>query len=304
MRKSLSVLSVLQLLQQLGTIHFFHRAIGTREQLYQDLRSWAKQARYRSYEVAFIAMHGEPGSILIGPEKVSLVDLAEQLEGQLKGRIIYFGACSSADSGFPDALRRVPVQSTLQKFKARTGARAVCGYVNDVEFDESSAFELLLLACLDQYPGRLYAFKRLRQDYQDLCKVLGFVSTQDAGSPGRPTAQDLLARGDEAGVGRPMRTLYKAATQLGLGIRPWASSIMFTPPTNRSRCLFTVWPRKGSWNFWGGADVFSEFFPSVSTKKAVSILGEQGYRELTNKTANAYANGLRQIVPKQKMHKQ
>lgn len=302
MRNRLSVLPVLELLQRLGTIRFFHRTIGTRAQLNKDLLAWATQARYSSYEVAFIATHGVPGSILIGRDKVSLVDLAEQLDGRLSRRIVYFGACASADDDVPDIRSRAPFESTLRKFKARTKARAVCGYANDVDWDESAAFELLLLSCLDQYSGRLYAFKRLRQDYPDLCEILGFVSTQDEArrKPPRkaPLVQDLLTRGDELGIGPPMRTLYKVAIQLGLGVRPWASSIMFTPPANRSRCLFTIWPRNGSGNFWAGAEVFSEFYPSVTIRQAESVLGPQGWRELNQKSAQSYATGLRKLIRK------
>lgn len=65
------------------------------------------------------------------------------------------------------------------------------------------------------------------------------AATRPSGSA--PTAEAILAMGEQNGVGAVMRTMHAAATNAGLYVRPWYKSIMYTPPGAKKRCLFTVW---------------------------------------------------------------
>ena len=48
---------------------------------------------------------------------------------------------------------------------------------------------------------------------------------------------------------------------------------MFTPPTNRTRMLFTVSPETGGMRMWVSADAFEQFFPEISADEARRQLG-------------------------------
>jgi hypothetical protein len=174
MRDRQSVLPVLEFLEHSGWIRYFHRAVATRDQFVGDISRWASQKRYSDYEVAFVATHGEPEGLWFGSDRVELSDLADELAGLLTGKIIYFGSCSTASDDVAKRSRRF--KGVLQRFRRRTGATAVAGYVNDVDFEEAAAFELLLFSWLAEYRRRTYAFGRLRRDYPDLCRQLGFVA--------------------------------------------------------------------------------------------------------------------------------
>lgn len=63
---------------------------------------------------------------------------AEELRGRLAGRIVYFGSC---------AVFGVEPEE-IEHFRKVTHAKAVCGYVHDVEQFEAASFELLLFSAL------------------------------------------------------------------------------------------------------------------------------------------------------------
>lgn len=173
MRSSLSVLPVLEFLEQQGYIKFFLRPIATKEQFVSDLKRWSSQARYREYEVAFIAMHGSYEALCFDDGDLGLDELAGELDGMLGDRIVYFGSCSTASDdggGRSRKFRRV-----LKQFRKKTRARAVCGYVEDVDFAEAAAFEILLFSWLSEFKTRLPAFNRVNTQYDDLSKALGFA---------------------------------------------------------------------------------------------------------------------------------
>ena len=161
-----SVRPLLEILDPLAKVPFIHRDVGTPAELDHYLRLWT-QKRYDRYTLAYLAFHGTPGNIAVGRHDVSLSDLALSLNGRCEGRVIYFGACSTLDIE----------QDEIDLFRKATRARAVCGYVKDVEWLESAAFELLLIEALTYYERTDAALKFLTREYQTLADKLGFRSS-------------------------------------------------------------------------------------------------------------------------------
>lgn len=173
MRTRQSVLPVLEFLEHAGFISYFHRPVATAEQFKRDFGAWAQQARYRDYEVAFVATHGDTESLHFGSDALELNELSKELKSALRGRIVYFGSCATA-SDSPES-RSGRFKKVVKRFRSVTGAKAVCGYVYDVDFAEAAAFEILLFSWLAEYRTRLPGLRKVANNYRDLVRVLGFV---------------------------------------------------------------------------------------------------------------------------------
>ena len=101
----------------------------------------------------------------------------------------------------------------------------------------------------------------------------------------RYSIENVCTIADRAGIGQAFRKLLEAAQKNGLFPRPYARSIMYTPPQRHDRMLFTVWVDEKSKNkirAYIGSDVFSEFYP-ISEEEAKSIFGPIGWREMTER---------------------
>jgi hypothetical protein len=53
--------------------------------------------------------------------------------------------------------------------------------------------------------------------------------------------------------------------------------VWYTPPSNRTRALFTVWPKAGRLDVGVWLGSFAEFYP-VTTEQERAILGEDRWR--------------------------
>ncbi|MDD5367869.1 MAG: endonuclease NucS [Anaerolineaceae bacterium] len=108
------------------------------------------------------------------------------------------------------------------------------------------------------------------------------------------TIDAICHMADQHGVGAEVHALVEGALKHGLYPRPYARSIMFTPPNNHTRMLFTVRadpkPGKPLWMYIE-PEVFTEFFP-VSEEAALGALGVSGWREMTANQVEAFVNGL------------
>ena len=137
-----SVEPVLHLLERLKDykVPYLHKRVATRAELEHSLRRYL-QPGFKTHPVLYFSFHGYRGGkgkqsgLWLDEEKVSLDDLAEIMVGRCTYRVIYFGSCSTLDT---DGRR-------LNTFLQKTGAMAVCGYQEDVDWVESAAFDLLFL---------------------------------------------------------------------------------------------------------------------------------------------------------------
>jgi Holliday junction resolvase-like predicted endonuclease len=109
--------------------------------------------------------------------------------------------------------------------------------------------------------------------------------------------ENIVSIADQSGIGPVFCLLLETAEKNGLFARPYANSIMFTPPQRHDRMLFTVWAKKRANNIvktYIGSDVFAEFFP-ISEEKAISILGPIGWRDMAEKDISSFIESLNKL---------
>lgn len=161
-----SVLPTLQMLEAQRRCSYVHRDVGTVEEFQHYVNLWSTKKRsYGHYEVLFLAFHGNKGSLAIGPDWISIEDLAVRLRGRCNGKVVYFGSCATAGIK----------SERLEAFRKAVGARYVAGYRKDVDWITSAAFEMALLDALGYYSRVGDAFNYLERDApRSLAKSLGF----------------------------------------------------------------------------------------------------------------------------------
>ena len=159
-----SVLPTLELLERLGHARYVHRDVGTEQELYHYLKKWSQRG-YGAYSVLYFAFHGNRRGIEVGEGTVPLSDIAEKLQGKAAGRVIYFGSCQVMRDS-----------AAIEEFHKQTRAKAVVGFSKNIDWVESAAFDLMLLASLTG-PGRIDArINRVRSRHADFAATLGFES--------------------------------------------------------------------------------------------------------------------------------
>lgn len=159
-----SVRPLLEFLHNAIEIDFLHRNIGTKEELEFYCRKWVDK-NFEKYEIGYFAFHGIKGKLNLGEKtSVSVEDLGQFLEGKCEGKIIYFGSCSVLNMNDKD----------IYEFKKITKAKGVCGYRSDVDWVESSAFDLLLFYVLSHYDSPSKSVKYLEKTVPELIAKLKF----------------------------------------------------------------------------------------------------------------------------------
>lgn len=168
LRNKTTVRPLLDVLSERSGLRFIHRTVDSGTQLVDYLKRWSNYAGYR---VGYIACHGSAGEIYIGPDTLSITELADQLERSkvdLSGRTLYLGSCAGMKT----------TRAALRDLRERTGLACVCGFKGEdgVNWLESAAFELLLFQALalTPYAQHRYALRDLVADHQQLARRLEF----------------------------------------------------------------------------------------------------------------------------------
>lgn len=164
LRKRDSVAPILDLLDRLGYAKTIRRDVATVEQLAYYLKVW-RQARYKDYNVLYVATHGFPDHIQVGRTSVGLEEFGGMLQGGCQGRVVYLGGCKILD--FSD--------EELTGFVKRIGAKALVGYWKNVDWLGSAAFDVLLLAELAKSVRMPELFDRLEKEHPVVVEKLGLV---------------------------------------------------------------------------------------------------------------------------------
>lgn len=128
-----SVRHLLELVRAQDQIKTLYKNATTREEFGTLIKEWLK-AKYRNYPILYLAFHGEPGSIEIGREFVSIRDLHELFGAGAKGRVIHFGSCQTMNAKEED----------LVLFLKKSQAAAISGFAAEIDWLEGCALELLL----------------------------------------------------------------------------------------------------------------------------------------------------------------
>ena len=160
---SATIATLLQTLQDWTEMKCIRRDIGTEGELQYYIERWL-DGEYANYEIGYFGFHGTAGNLWLDERRVRLDDLEQMINGRASGRVIHFSSCS--------VMRAEP--DRLDKFRRRTGARAVTGYRKDVDNIEAFAFELLLLQALSTYRRISAPDNYMWQQVSGLYERLGF----------------------------------------------------------------------------------------------------------------------------------
>ena len=120
-------------------VPYVHRDVATREEFEFYVRKWTQRGAAK-FPILYLAFHGDRSTLYIGDRRVSknhvtLGELAGMLEGRCGKKVIFFGSCETLDLH----------GHSINAFVRRTGALAVCGYREKVDWLDSTAFELVAL---------------------------------------------------------------------------------------------------------------------------------------------------------------
>ncbi|MCK4696136.1 MAG: hypothetical protein KAT74_10255 [Candidatus Cloacimonetes bacterium] len=145
LRKKSTVKPILELLELNSKIPFIHEDCATIVETIFYLKKWT-QKRYTKYPILYLAFHGAENGILIDNRLFSLDELGNVLEAKCKNKIIVLASCSTVNTN----------KRNLKKFLSKTGALAICGYKLVVPWITSTAFELMMLAAMQDniFDGR------------------------------------------------------------------------------------------------------------------------------------------------------
>jgi hypothetical protein len=163
LRKKSSVGAALEFLRTNCNINYIHKNCGTKENLIYYLSMW-KQRRYKDYSICYLAFHGFPDVIEIGTEHLALPELAEILNGSCVNKIIHFGSCNTLDIE----------EKKIRQFLETTQALCVCGFKTDIDFLESSVFDMLLMQKFQEYKDIRAVDRDLKKNYRKLISKLEF----------------------------------------------------------------------------------------------------------------------------------
>jgi hypothetical protein len=155
----LNVLPTLELISKTMESKFSHLTCNTREELQYNLNLLCK----RNYGVLYFAFHGSPGRIHLHRDRVKLPELAGMMNHRFTNWIIHFGTCST--------LRK---PTAVRDFVEQTQVAMVTGFTRDVDWIESSCFELLLFKAFHTFKSPRVVIRHLQQKYPDLVESTGF----------------------------------------------------------------------------------------------------------------------------------
>lgn len=121
-----------------------------------------------------------------------------------------------------------------------------------------------------------------------------FVKTSSTDKSKQWSVESVLESARKSGIHDEFQIFLDAAKKHNLYPRPYASSIMFTSPLNKSRMLFTVWAqlnKDGKLKAYVGAEGFAEFFP-IGEEEVRRFLGDDGWRFMSKKEVVDFVSGL------------
>jgi hypothetical protein len=160
LKKPSTIQPLLAFLKQNTEIPYIYRDCATAHELNFYLSKFT-QERYKDYPILYLAFHGEPGQLSISrKENYLILDFGEFLDGKCKGKIILLGSCSVLDMD----------KRFLKRFLNDSGALAVMGYTNSVDWMRSSAFEMLLLLVLQENVFNGHGIKSITEKCSQLAR--------------------------------------------------------------------------------------------------------------------------------------
>ncbi|MDP8943088.1 MAG: hypothetical protein M3N16_03070 [Actinomycetota bacterium] len=131
-----SVQPLLEVLKHAGGADYIHRRVATEAELDRLLGRWRG---HTSYEVLYLASHGESGALTLGEgDPVPLERLSEKLQDSCEDAVVHLSGCQTLRAS----------DRSVRRFLDQTGAEAVCGYRRLVDWVPGAAMDLVLFHAL------------------------------------------------------------------------------------------------------------------------------------------------------------
>jgi hypothetical protein len=236
-----------------------------------------------------------------------------QLRRETVAQVIDYASCISTVT--PDELssktndylreRGITINSLLQERSA----------LDAIELDNREL--VLIIEGVGKQPGMERIINFLANQYQLPISVISFelfeghdgsrllvrvLSEPDYAVPekksGVHNVEKVCELSDSVGIGKSFRMILSIAQELGLYPRPYKKSIMYTPPFQRNRMLFTVWAEKrnNGLRLYITPKEFAEFY-SVSEDEAAAALqlANSGWQELNENDVVRFIENLRNL---------
>ncbi|WP_176225617.1 DUF6642 family protein [Arenibacter troitsensis] len=119
---------------------------------------------FKDYEIIYLVMSGEANSICLNGYYYSLQEIAELLEGRLKGKILHFSNAKVLDLDEEEA----------QYFLDITGAKGVSGYGKEFNGISSVNLDKAFFSLFQEDAHMLDVVEELHQRHYHVCKLLDF----------------------------------------------------------------------------------------------------------------------------------
>jgi hypothetical protein len=186
------------------------------------------------------------------------------------------------ERGAPDALE--PEQRELLLFVVGTGrAESLERMTRFLSEPYGLPISVVLLQVFKLGDGRTLLTREVTEQETNAVRVAGTAMTVDA----------VMKLAERFGTRAQLQAAMDVATRKGLPIHPWKTSLMFTPPTNAARCLFTVWaePDKNGLQVYVAVEPFTEFF-DLERPEVERQIGPEGWRILDEAAFDGFLRGV------------
>ena len=158
-----SIEPALQLVERYCGARHEHRDVATEGEFRFFLNKYLVRG-YKNFPILYLAFHGwhaEDGAdayVEIGDgTSVTLRKLEKWIDGRCSGRLIYFGACWVMNTH----------GNRLNRFVRNTGAVAVAGYGEEVDWLEAAAFDTLALGRLQDAAFTKSSINRFNRELKE-----------------------------------------------------------------------------------------------------------------------------------------
>ena len=111
------------------------------------------------------------------------------------------------------------------------------------------------------------------------------------------TPEAVLELAGQYGTRDELERAMGVAAQKGLRVRPFKTCLMFTPGSNATRCLFTLWAKRdtGELKAFVSTETFTEFF-SLERAVVEEQLGPEGWRHFDGPGFEAFLQGVQALA--------
>lgn len=162
-KENLTIKSSLTLLKEVCNIEYIFRKTNTVNSLLSYLKASSKSS-YKKYGTIVIATHGTRNDIEVSKnENITIEELTDECKNLFEGKIVHFSSCGVMQN-----------EKGVFYFKEMTSAKAVCGYTKEIDFLESSIFDIALLQKLFEFDRIGNVNNYLKRKHSFLYKELGF----------------------------------------------------------------------------------------------------------------------------------